>query len=90
MVLEDSWEKVRESETYAFLISPVKLGEQRRKRSCNSSQGPGFIFINVQSEEFKKFTRTLGKISLIGSYKMWLARRSKEWAPGQLVRAQSI
>ena len=38
-------------------------------------------------KSLKKFTRTLGKISLIGSYKVWLARRSNEWAPGQLVRA---
>ena len=38
-------------------------------------------------KNFKKFTRTLGKISLIGSYKVWLARRTNEWSPGQLVRA---
>ena len=38
-------------------------------------------------KSFKKFARTLGKISLIGGYKVWLARRSNEWAPGQLVRA---
>ena len=38
-------------------------------------------------KSFKKFTRTLGNISLIGSYKVWLARRSNEWAPGSLIRA---
>ena len=38
-------------------------------------------------KDFKKFTRTLGKISLLGSYKVWLARRSNEWAPGSLTRA---
>ena len=31
-------------------------------------------------KDFKKFTRTLGKISLLGSYKVWLASRSNEWA----------
>ena len=38
-------------------------------------------------KNYKMFTRTLGKISLIGSYKVWLARRSNEWAPGRLIRA---
>ena len=36
---------------------------------------------------FKKFARTLGKVSLLGSYRIWLARRSNEWAPGSLMRA---
>ena len=38
-------------------------------------------------KNFKQFTRTLGKISLLGSYRIWLARRSNEWAPGNFVRA---
>ena len=37
--------------------------------------------------DFKEFARTLGKISLLGSYRIWLARRSNEWAPGSFVRA---
>ena len=37
--------------------------------------------------DFKKFARTLGKVSLLGSYRVWLARRSNEWAPGNFVRA---
>ena len=37
--------------------------------------------------KYKKFCQTLGKISLLGSYRIWLARRSNDWAPGQFVRA---
>ena len=37
--------------------------------------------------DFKNFARTLAKVSLVGSYRVWLARRSNEWAPGNLVRA---
>ena len=36
---------------------------------------------------FKKMCQTVGKISLIASYKIWLARRSSDWAPGSFVKA---
>ena len=38
-------------------------------------------------KDFRKFRRTLGNISLLRSYKVWLARRSNEWAPGSLIWA---
>ena len=38
-------------------------------------------------KDYKKFVSTISKISLIGSYKVWLARRSNEWSPGKLVEA---
>ena len=37
--------------------------------------------------KYKKLCQTLGKISLVASYKIWLARRSTDWAPGQFIRA---
>ena len=37
--------------------------------------------------KYKKFCQSLGKISLVASYKIWLARRSQEWAPGQFIKA---
>ena len=40
-----------------------------------------------KERDFKQFSRTLGKISMLGSYRIWLARRSNEWAPGNFVRA---
>ena len=29
--------------------------------------------------DFKKFARALAKVSLVGSYRVWLARRSNDW-----------
>ena len=40
----------------------------------------------VGIKDLKNFRRTLGKISLVGSYRIWLARRSQEWAPGGLIQ----
>ena len=28
---------------------------------------------------------TLGKIALLGSYRIWLARKSQDWSPGDLI-----
>ena len=39
-------------------------------------------------KDYKRLVSTVGKISLLGSYKVWLARRSSEWSPGQLIRAE--
>ena len=36
-----------------------------------------------------KLRRTVGKIALVGSYRIWLARRSNEWSPGRLIEAGS-
>ena len=40
----------------------------------------------VNIKDLKNFRRTLGKTSLLGSYRIWLARRSQEWAPGGLIQ----
>ena len=37
--------------------------------------------------QYKKFCQNLGKISLVASYKIWLARHSQEWAPGHYITA---
>ena len=34
----------------------------------------------------KSFTRTLGKISLVGSYRIYLARGSTEWTCGPFIQ----
>ena len=39
-------------------------------------------------KDYKRLVSTVGKISLLGSYKVWLARRSSVWSPGQLIRAE--
>ena len=34
----------------------------------------------------QKLRGTLGRIALLGSYRIWLARNSQEWSPGELIR----
>ena len=33
----------------------------------------------------KKLRGTLGRLALLGSYRIWLARKSQEWSPGELL-----
>ena len=33
----------------------------------------------------QKLEGTLGRIALIGSYRIWLARNSQEWSAGELI-----
>ena len=35
----------------------------------------------------KKLLGSLGRIALLGSYQIWLARRSQEWSGGDLIKA---
>ena len=41
----------------------------------------------VGIKSVKKLRRTLGKICLLGSYRIWLARRSQEWSPGDFIQS---
>ena len=38
-------------------------------------------------KNYRKLCKTVSKISLVASYKIWLARRSNDWAPGQFIKA---
>ena len=37
----------------------------------------------------KKLKGALGRIALIGSYRIWLARNSQEWSSGELIRVKA-
>ena len=39
------------------------------------------IFAVCKVKNYKKFCKTVSKISLFASYKIWLARRSNDWDP---------
>ena len=39
---------------------------------------------NIQAH--KKLLGSLGRIALLGSYKIWLARHSQQWTGGELLR----
>ena len=36
--------------------------------------------------DLKRFRRTLGKISLVASHRIYLARNSSDWSSGELVK----
>ena len=36
---------------------------------------------------YRKLCKTVKKISLAASFKIWLAKRSNDWAPGQIIKA---
>ena len=37
----------------------------------------------------KKLRGALGRIAVIGSYRIWLARNSQEWSSGELIRVKA-
>ena len=41
----------------------------------------------VGIKSHKTLRSNLGRIALLGSYRIWLARRSQEWSSGELIRA---
>ena len=41
----------------------------------------------VKIRAHKKLLGSLGRIALLGSYRIWLARRSQEWNGGDLIKA---
>ena len=45
------------------------------------------IYAVYKVKKYKKLFKTVSKISLVASYKIWLARRSNDWAPEQFVKA---
>ena len=69
-----------------MLNMPLEVGA----RGFFNSRNKGVLAVIsslCKIKDYKKFVSTISKISLIGSYKVWLARRSNEWSPGKLVEA---
>ena len=44
-----------------------------------------FICNQVGIRSTKKLKGALGRVALIGSYRIWLARNSQEWSAGELI-----
>ena len=68
------------------------------KQLCPGSGGQGVYkpqnmavlagFASVcKVKKYRKLCKTDSKISLVASLKIWLARRSDDWAPGQFIKA---
>ena len=48
-----------------------------------------YICNQVGIRAIKKLKGALGRIALIGSYRIWLARSSREWNGGELIKVQT-
>ena len=73
-------------EGYSASNLPLEVG----CRGVVSSRNLGVlatICSTVGIRTHKQLRANLGRIALLGSYRIWLARRSQDWAPGDLIRA---
>ena len=48
-----------------------------------------FICNQVGIRGIKKLKGALGRVALIGSYRIWLARNSQEWSAGELIKVKA-
>ena len=48
-----------------------------------------YICNQVGIKAIQKLKGALGRIALIGSYRIWLARNSQEWSGGELIKVNA-
>ena len=48
-----------------------------------------YICNQVGIKAIQKLKGALGRIALIGSYRIWLARNSQEWSGGELIKVNT-
>ena len=65
---------------------PFELGV-RGYISPRNEETPMFLAHTCKVKKPKNMLKVLGKLSLLGSYQIYLARRSQSWTPGGLMRA---
>ena len=69
---------------YTVLNMPLEVGTRGFINTRNFG-----VLTNLSAickiKDLKNFRQNLGRISLLGSYRIWLARHSQEWAPGDLI-----
>ena len=70
---------------YKALNMPLEIGSRGVITARNH-----MVLANVCNicgiRNLKSFRRTLGKISLLGSHRIYLAQRSSEWSGGPLIK----
>ena len=69
-------------------VMPLELGCRGvldRKNSANLE----VLFNQIGIKSFKKVRTDLGRLALLGSYRIWLARQSVDWCPGELLRVRT-
>ena len=70
---------------YTVVSSQLEIGSKGVVNTINFN-----VLVNIAQltgiKDVKNLRRNLAKIALIGSYRIWQARKSQEWAPGTLVQ----
>ena len=74
---------------YNTLNLPLEIGCRGLVNSRNTSVLASICSM-VGIRGFQKLRGTLGKIALLGSYRIWLARKSQEWSPGELISSGQL
>ena len=69
---------------YNTLNLPLEIGCRGLVNSRNTGVLASICSM-VGIRGFQKLRGTLGKIALLGSYRIWLARKSQDWSPGDLI-----
>ena len=68
---------------------PLEIGCRGLVNSRNSGVLASICHM-VGIRSFKKLRGSLSKLALLGSYRIWLARKSQEWSPGELISSGQL
>ena len=70
---------------YTVVSSQLEIGSRGVVSTMNFN-----VIVNIAQlmgiKDVKNLRRTLAKIALIDSYRIWQARKCQEWAPGNLIQ----
>ena len=70
---------------FTTTVMPLELGCRGVLDRTNAANLE--VFLNqLGIKSFKRVRSDLGRLALLGSYRIWLARQSADWAPGVLLR----
>ena len=88
----DRYERLTEdlkSRGYNTLNMPLEIGCRGVVDSRNSGVLAAVCSM-VGIRGFKKLRGTLARLALLGSYRIWLARKSQDWSPGELISSGQL
>ena len=87
----------RKKERYEYLTLDIEGRGFKRDnlpleigcRGVINQRNRNTIFVICQTFNIKygkSLLKTIGKVALLGSYQIWLARKTEEWSPGGLLK----
>ena len=73
-----------ETNGFTCMVVPLEVGV-RGHISTRNRDSLTFLATTCKVRAVKTFYRKVSKTSLLGSYRIWLARDSQDWTPGNLL-----